>query len=79
VKIENLSAPIKKFTDWDRFQSLASKFISPKVEINSGVEADRAAGDFTASIASAYRLSTNKITLLDTNNDLPSLDRLLKY
>jgi hypothetical protein len=53
--------------------------ISPKVEINSGVEADKAARDFTASIASARRLSTSKITLLDINNNLPGLDRLLKY
>jgi hypothetical protein len=28
VKIENLSEPIEKFTDWDRFQSLASELIS---------------------------------------------------
>jgi hypothetical protein len=32
-----------------------------------------------ASIASAYRLSTSKITLIDLNSDLPGLDRLLKY
>jgi hypothetical protein len=77
--IKNLSEPIKKFTDWDRAQSLASELISSKVEINSSVEADKAARDFTASIASARRLSTRKITLLDINNDLPRLDRLLKH
>jgi hypothetical protein len=43
------------------------------------VEADKAVRDFTASIASAYRLSTRKITLFDTNNDLPGLERLLKH
>jgi hypothetical protein len=53
VKIWNISEPIEKFTDWDRFQSLGSKLISPRIEINSGVEADKAAHDFTASIASA--------------------------
>jgi hypothetical protein len=36
------------------------------------------ARDFTASIASAYRLSTRKVTLSDINTDLPGLDRLLK-
>jgi hypothetical protein len=36
VKIRDLSEPIEKITDWDRFQSLASELISPKVEINSG-------------------------------------------
>jgi hypothetical protein len=30
-------------------------------------------------IVSAYELSTSKITLLDINNNLPGLDRLLKY
>jgi hypothetical protein len=58
VKIRNLSEPIEKFTDWDRFQSLASEMILPKVEINSKIEANKEGGDFTASTASAYRLST---------------------
>jgi hypothetical protein len=48
-----------------------------QIWIKSGIEADKAARDFTASIASAYRLSTNKITLSDINNDIPGLDRLL--
>jgi hypothetical protein len=50
-----------------------------RVEISSGVEADKAACAFTASIASAYRLSTIKITLSELNKDIPGLDRLLKY
>jgi hypothetical protein len=78
VKITNLSEPIETFTDWDRFQSLASELISPKIAVQSGVEADKAASDFTASIASAHRLSTYRVTLSDINNDLPGLDRLLK-
>jgi hypothetical protein len=56
VKIRNLSDPIEKFTDWDLFQSLASELISPKIEIKSEVDADKAARDFSSSIASAYRL-----------------------
>jgi hypothetical protein len=36
VKIRNLSEPTEKFTDCDRFQSLASELISPQVKINSG-------------------------------------------
>jgi hypothetical protein len=79
VKIRNVSYPIEKFTDWYRFQSLTSEVISPKIEIKSGVEADKAAREFSASTASAYRLSTSKITLLDLNNDLPGLDRLLRH
>jgi hypothetical protein len=33
-------------------------------------EADKAARDFTASIASAYRLSTSKIALSNLNKDI---------
>jgi hypothetical protein len=77
VKIMNLSETIEKFTDWSRFQSLASELL-PKSKINSGVEADKAARDFTASIASAYKLSISKVTLLGINNDLHALERLLK-
>jgi hypothetical protein len=79
VTTKNFSAPLEKFTDWERFQSLASNYISHRIEINSGAEADKAAHSFTASLASAYRLSTSKITLSDLNNDLPGIDRLLKY
>jgi hypothetical protein len=79
VTTKNFSAPLEKFTDWERFQSRASNLILARIEINSGAEAHNAARAFTASIASAYRLSTNKITLSELNNDLPGLDRLLKY
>jgi hypothetical protein len=79
VKIRNLSEPVEKFTDWERFQSLASELISPRIEINSGVEADKTARDFTAFIASAYRLSTSKVTLSDINNNIPGLDCLLNH
>jgi hypothetical protein len=79
VEIRNLSEPVEKFTDWEQFQSLASEPISPRIEINSWVEADKAARDFTASISSIYRLSTSKVTLSDIHNNLPGLDRLLKH
>jgi hypothetical protein len=78
VKTRNLSEPVEKFTHWERFQSLASDLISPRIEIISGEEADKAARDFTASIASAYRLSTSKIKLSTLNNDIPRLECLLK-
>jgi hypothetical protein len=78
VKIRNLSEPIEKFTDWERFQSLASELISPRLEINMVVEADKAVREFTASTESAYRLSTSKVKISEVNTDFPSLDRLLK-
>jgi hypothetical protein len=61
VKIMNLSERIEKFAAREQFQSLASELISPKIEIKSGVEADKAARDFSASIALAYMLSTSNI------------------
>jgi hypothetical protein len=55
----------------------ASNLISPRIEINSKIEANKVACHFTATIASAHRLSTSKITLSKLNNDLPGLDQLL--
>jgi hypothetical protein len=52
--------------------------LSEPVE-KSGIGAHKAARDFTTSVASAYRLSTNKVTLSDSNNDIPGLDLLLKH
>jgi hypothetical protein len=49
-KIRNLSEPVEKCTDWDRFQSLASELISPKIETNSGVEADKVARTLQSSL-----------------------------
>jgi hypothetical protein len=36
VRTTKLSEPTEKFTDWERFQSLASDLISDRIEINSG-------------------------------------------
>jgi hypothetical protein len=43
----------------------------PSPNHNVVYEAGKAARDFTASVASAYRLSTRKITLSKCNDDLP--------
>jgi hypothetical protein len=79
VRTQNAKASLEKFTDLEQFQSLASNLISPRIEINSGAEANKAARAFTASITSTNRLSTSRITLTDLNSDLPGLDRLLKH
>jgi hypothetical protein len=79
VKAREVSDPVEKFTDWKRFQSLASDLVSPKILINSSTDADKAARDFAASIASAYRLSARKITIYDRNCDIPGIDRLLEH
>jgi hypothetical protein len=79
VSTKTISAPLEIITHWERFQCLTSNLISPRIEINSGAEADKAARSFTASIASECRLSTSTITMSELNNDLPGLDRLLKY
>jgi hypothetical protein len=78
VKIRKLLETTEKFTDWERFQSLASDLISPRLEISMGVEANEAVHEFTASIASVYRLLTSKVKVSEVNTDLPGLDWLLK-
>jgi hypothetical protein len=40
IRTRNLSGPVNKFTDWERFQSLASELISCRALINSEEEAD---------------------------------------
>jgi hypothetical protein len=79
IRSRNLSDPVDKFTDWERFQRLASELISPKIKINSEEEADKAARDFTASIASAYRIATSKITLTDINKNIHGPENLLEH
>jgi hypothetical protein len=44
------------------FKVSPSEIISPIIDIKSGVKADKAARDFTPSIASVYRLSTSTVT-----------------
>jgi hypothetical protein len=69
--------PLEKFTDWEPFQSKAY-LMSPRIEINSGTEANTAAREFTVSIASVYQLSSSTAKCYELNHDLPGLDRLLK-
>jgi hypothetical protein len=53
VRTKQNSKSFENFINCERFESLASNLISPRVEISSGVEADKAACAFTASIATA--------------------------
>jgi hypothetical protein len=68
-----------KLTEWERFQLFASEIISPKIQINSEEEADKADRNLTVSIASACRIVTSKITLSDIKKDIPALENLLKH
>jgi hypothetical protein len=68
-----------EFLEWLHSWHLHKGGSAPWVSFSSEVEADKAARNLPASISSAYRLSTSKITLLDFNNDLRGLDRLLKH
>jgi hypothetical protein len=43
IRNRNLSDPVDKLIDWERFQILASELISPRIQINSGEEADKVA------------------------------------
>jgi hypothetical protein len=58
--------------------SFKSSPLNSYIEIYSSNEADKAARDFAASIASAYRPSTRKIIILDRKYEISLLDRLLK-
>jgi hypothetical protein len=75
VKAREILDPLEIFTDWERFKSLASALVSPRIEINSCTEADKAVRDFEVSIASAYRLSTKTTTISDCNRCPSDLDR----
>jgi hypothetical protein len=55
VRTTNLSGLVDRFTDLKWFQSLASELISHRVKL-AWEEASKAAGNFTTSVASAYRL-----------------------
>jgi hypothetical protein len=79
VRTRNLSDQVHKFMEWEQSQSLASNFISPRIQINSGEEANKVDRDFTASAALAHRLFTRKLILSYLNNDLPSLESLLSH
>jgi hypothetical protein len=58
VKSRVALEPVEKLTDWELFRSLASEFISPNIQIHSSNEVDKAALEFAAYAASAYRIST---------------------
>jgi hypothetical protein len=78
VSTKVISVPFETFTVWDGFQSPVSDLISPSTQIHTFEFAEETARIFTASKASAYRLSTHKITLSELNEELPELERLLQ-
>jgi hypothetical protein len=79
VKAREILDPVEKFTDWERFQSLTSALLSPRIKINSCTETDKAARNFAASVVSEYRLSTETTTISDSNLDPSGLDQLPKH
>jgi hypothetical protein len=78
VSTTDISAPIKIHRHWERFQNPASDQISPRIPIHTLVDAEETVRKFAASVPSAYRLSSNKITLLYLNEELPELDHFLQ-
>jgi hypothetical protein len=79
VRARETSDSLGKFADWERFQSLTSGRKCPSIQIHSSEEADKAARDFSASKAAAYRLFTGKTIILDRIYEIPSKYRLLKH
>jgi hypothetical protein len=56
-------------SDNERTPPLQELLPNSDLKINSRVEADKAARDFTASVASACRMAASKITLSSMNNE----------
>jgi hypothetical protein len=79
IKAREILDTVEKFTAWEHFQSIVSALLSPRVEINICIEADKAGRDFAASIASAYWLSSKTTIISDSNRGPSSLERLLKH
>jgi hypothetical protein len=79
IKAREILDLVEKLTHWERFQSVTSALVSPRVEINSCIDADKAAPVFAACTASAYRLSTKTTTISDRKCSPSSLERLLKH
>jgi hypothetical protein len=79
VRTSEALDPAEKFTDWELFRSLVSDLISPSSHIYSSEKGDKLAADFAAFMASAYKLSTRKATILDPKYESPYLDLLLKH
>jgi len=77
VILRNISVPLETHTDWERFRCLASDLILPRMQIDAVEEAEKAASAFTACTASAYRLSTRKLTLFEPKQ-LSGLDHFLR-
>jgi hypothetical protein len=71
------SASVETRTDTKRFRFLASALNPVLIKTDNVEEDENAAVTFSLS-SSAYNLSTRKLTLLDLNNELPSLDHLLR-
>jgi hypothetical protein len=62
VKTNKNLSEVEKFTDSERLQSLASDFISPRIEINSEEGADKTACDFTKNIDDEHSGRTSIVT-----------------
>jgi hypothetical protein len=77
VRVREALDPVEKLTDWELFQSVASQLVSLNIQIHSSNEADKAARDFAASVASAYRILTRTTTVLDCKYEIPGLGHSL--
>jgi hypothetical protein len=78
VRTKEASDPVEKLRGWKLFQSLASEIILSNIQIHSSNKAHKAPRYFADYIASAYRISTRKTTILNRIYEIPDLNRLLK-
>jgi hypothetical protein len=79
IRIRNLSDSVDKIHRFGALSKPFSELILTRILINLGEEIDEADRYFIATITSAYRLSTSKITLWDFHKDPSGLESPLKH
>jgi len=76
---KDISASVETHTNCEQLRSLASDIISLRIHAENIEETDRVANNVIASIASAYRLPTRKLTISESNSELLGLQHLLQH
>jgi hypothetical protein len=79
IKTRNLSEPVEKCADCERFQSLASELISLRIEITEGIEPIRRRVTLQRLLLRHIGCRSVSLPPSDRNNVLTGLDHLLKH
>jgi hypothetical protein len=74
----DISAPVEKHTDWERFRSLTSEIISPRIQIDTLEGAVKPACNSQSLLPLHIAIDKPDHTS-GTKNELPGLDPLLQH